>query len=150
MGVSKKEDVIRVLGKPLAEGMGEDDVLYLSYGDIGIVKGRAQVVIDPSTGVVVEISQIPERLTLTEALQMLGPGAVQTRWSWATCEEEDFLGFGPLFIDPKGALIRVEYRHLGIDIRLKESGFVDSITYSNVPLGLDADPCKKKAPTILK
>lgn len=146
MGVSRKEDVLRVFGKPVAEGRGEDGFLYLQYKGIGVVKGRVDVVVDPKTEIVHDIDLYPENTAVKEVLQLLGPGAVETRWSWATCEEHEFLGFGPVYIDPAGDLIGIEYRHLGIYIRSLEDGKVDYISYSSGPAGLDSDPCPNAKP----
>ncbi|MFZ5925803.1 MAG: hypothetical protein ACOYX1_00005, partial [Acidobacteriota bacterium] len=64
----------------------------------------------------------------------------------AGCEEHEFLGFGPVYIDPAGDLVGIEYRHLGIYIRPLEDGKVDYISYSSGPAGLDSDPCPKEKP----
>lgn len=146
MGVSRKEDVLRVFGKPVAEGKGEDGFLYLQYKDIGVVKGRVDVVVDPKSGIVHGIDVHPENTTLEAILQELGPGAVETRWSWATCDEHEFLGFGPAYIDPAGEHVGIEYRHRGIYIRPFENGRVQYLSYSSGPAGLDSDPCPKAKP----
>lgn len=146
MGVSSKEDVLRVFGRPVAEGKGEDGFLYLTYRDIGIVKGPVDVVVEPRSDIVHFIVVHPDNTTVEAIMQKLGPGAVETKWSWATCEEDEFVGFGPAYIDPAGEHIGIEYRHLGIYIVPLEDGKVHSIRYSSSPAGLDADPCPKAEP----
>lgn len=146
MGASRREDVLRVFGEPKTEALGEEQSLYMSYKDIGIVKGRVDVIVDPKSKVVLGLQIYPEKSTLEEVLQLLGPGGVETRWSWATCDEKGLEEFIPVFIDPSGELIGIEYRHLGIYIRPLENGKVDYISYSSSPAGLDADPCPKAKP----
>jgi hypothetical protein len=120
--------------------------LYLSYKDIGIVQGRVDVIVDPKSEVVLGLQIYPEKSTLKEVLQVIGPGSVETRWSWAVCDDEGLEEFIPVFIDPGGELIGIEYRHLGIYIRPLDNGKVDYISYSSSPAGLDADPCPKTKP----
>lgn len=146
MGVSRKEDVLRVFGRPVAEGKGEDGFHYLTYRDIGIVKGPVDVVVEPKSDIVHFIAVYPENTTVQAIIQELGPGAVETRWSWATCEEDMFVGFGPAYLDTAGDHVGTEYRHLGIYIVPLEDGKVRSIRYSSSPAGLDADPCPKARP----
>jgi len=142
MGTSRKEEVLARFGKPQGEGPGEDGSLYLIYRDIGIVRGRAQFVVNPRTNVVIGLDVGPTTATLPELERILGTNHVPTRWSWAMCTEK--AGMTQVYIDPQGPLSEIEYRHLGISIQMR-GDLVDSIYYSSKPIGLDANPCTKPA-----
>lgn len=141
MGVSRKAAVIARFGTPQDEGLGEDGSLYLLYRDIGIVKGTVQFALNPRTLVVNGMEVGPTQATFSELERILGKNHVATRWSLATCTE--LAGMARVFIDPKGPLSTVEYRELGISIKLR-GDHVDSLIYSSKPNGLDSDPCAKR------
>jgi len=141
MGKSKKRDVVARFGKPEWEGRGEAGTLCLSYRDIGGWKGIANFDLNPRTLVVVGLDIAPKDLTMQQAKQVLGEGAVETHWSPAACFELGGGIGGPLYLDPEGSTSFIEYRHMGVSI--EGGNRVHGISYSSKPIGLDRDPCGK-------
>lgn len=140
LGKSKRRDVLKRFGNPEWQGIGEDGSRWMKYTDIGIVKGMAQFVVDPKTDIVGLFVLSPTDTLIEDLLKILGPKYIKTRWTLTTCGEPTEMGFA--YRDPQGEAELIEYRELGISIRVSVDGKrVDEIDYSDQPAGLDQNPC---------
>jgi hypothetical protein len=79
-------------------------------------------------------------LPLTEVISKLGPQFIKTQYDFEPClgDDED----GPIYESPQGPLRYVEYRSLGIAVRL-EGENVSEIIYVSTPIGAAVSKCKK-------
>lgn len=140
LGQSKRREVLRRFGNPEWQGIGEDGSLWMKYTDIGIVKGMAQFVVDPKTDIVGLFVLSPTGTFIEDLLKILGPKYIKTRWTLTTCGKPTEMGVA--YLDPQGEGELIEYRELGISIRVSVSGNkVDEVDYSHQPAGLDKNPC---------
>jgi len=147
IGKSNRTEVVRILGQPKRidrsadEKLEEDHIeIWYVYENCGDFQGSLTVVIDERTDVVLRVDITPDSLTQAEAVKHFGPDFILTRYAFDDClgDEES----APIYEDPMGSLLNVEYRHRGIAIAVTESGKVNSISFVNKAVGSPQSKCK--------
>jgi hypothetical protein len=139
LGVNTLEDVQAKYGRPETVLLDYEGKTWLYYQDIGPVPGRVEIIGDRKTRIVESVTISPAQLSLAQVSQVYGPDHTTARYSFDSC-----LGDGessPLFEDEKGTLEFVEFRKLGIAIRLNKA-FVRGIDYLSAPLGVEKSVCQ--------
>jgi len=142
VGVSTKDDVLRVLGKPKAIGKEQDTGLpTMTY-----------VVTDPVPGVLTVYVQkgvldgmtlsLKKRLSKREIIRLFGSDYIAVQY-----DTDDCLGKGgaaPIYESPNGPIKHLEYRDKGIGVIFHESEAV-AIAFVSKPFGPSHSICAARA-----
>lgn len=139
LGVNTIEDFQAKYGRPETILADYEGKTWLYYQDIGPVPGRVEIIGDRKTRIVESVTISPAQLSLAQVSQVYGPDHTTARYSFDAC-----LGDGessPVFEDEKGTLEFVEFRALGIAIRL-DKALVQGIEYLSAPLGAEKSVCQ--------
>ncbi|MEP7343264.1 MAG: hypothetical protein ABI977_36395, partial [Acidobacteriota bacterium] len=140
--------VLRVFGKPKSAGpeadrddSDPDPPLYYSYEKGGEFAGELAVIIGEKSKKVLEIRNLPKKLSKEDAIRHFGQNYVEARYEF--CPDIDSTA-GPIYPDPNGQILQVEYRERGIEMAVDEDGWVSEILYTSTPPGLASkDECKR-------
>jgi len=146
MGKSRKEELIRVLGKPTridafpkAEAVA---YVYLSPQREIIARLTAK------TGVVLQLEVYPEEpMALDIATKLFGTNFRRTRYDFDQCLNDG--GEAPIYESPTGSVEYIEYRRQGVFLQMDEQNMVRHIEYASSPPGPPESVCvqqKKKGP----
>jgi len=137
VGVSTREDMLRVLGSPTSqwvyEGMEEEDpgsVTHFIYKDAADLPGDLSVDVVKGTGRIAAIAIEPDVLTVERAIEHFGPDYVRTRYDWCPGGDDDvWILDCPIYESPDGGLEYIEYRERGIAIHVGYSGLVNLVSF---------------------
>lgn len=148
IGQSSLNEVLQVLGKPESAGpeadrdnSDPDPPLYYSYKTGGEFTGELAVIIGERSKKVLEVRNLPKSLSKEEAIRHFGPNYIEARYEF--CPDIDSTA-GPIYPDPDGQILQVEYRERGIELAINENAWVTEILYSSSPPGLRSkNECKR-------
>ena len=147
-GLSKKTEIINIYGKPKYYSVGEDGMTYLSYKNIWQAKGDVEFAIDPRTGIVDRMVVYPDKKTARDIVSILGKKHITSRWAMATCEEYDGDSI-PIYRDPNGEIVTLEYTESGIVVLL-DGERARYVAYLGAPFGFDKNPCDARQKGAMK
>lgn len=151
IGKSTREDMLRVLGRPLSSVPSADQdppypIIWNDYGRLkGQLSGRLAVEVDSRTNRIVHISITPDNMSKEDAIKHFGSDYILMGYRF--CEGlPPEAEAGPVYEDPKSPeLDSLEYRSRGIAIHLDYQGKVDEINFVSEPVGLASKAgCKKE------
>lgn len=138
IGSAHIDALVAELGKPSGTA---DDGTYLTYRfeKCDGTKGFALAWVDPESMTVKIFVLNPESMTWREMLKTFGDDYVITRYEWDLCLTE---GDGsPIYENPNGSLEYVEYRSMGISVKVLDDGRVQQIEYLEEPPGTQFSRC---------
>ncbi|MCI0556830.1 MAG: hypothetical protein L0287_38310 [Anaerolineae bacterium] len=144
IGKSTLDDTLRILGKPRWSGpeaerdnSDPDPPLYYSYEKGGEFPGELAVIIGEKSKKVLEIRNLPQNLSKVEAILHFGSDYVIARYEF--CPDVDGTAI-PIYPDPNGQILQIEYRGRGIVLALEDNGAISEISYVS---GNEALPSKE-------
>jgi hypothetical protein len=142
MGISKVEDVEKLLGPPAESGKGQEGQLYLGYRGIAPVPGYVEFTADPRSKVVEFMTVGAHSLKISDAIKLFGNRYARLRFSAYSCDPDDGVGYS--FFDPNGDAERVVFPDLGIVLYMKSPGGdqVYSVGYHSAWLEPEKNPCE--------
>ncbi|MGH8613971.1 MAG: hypothetical protein ACREYF_18590 [Gammaproteobacteria bacterium] len=133
VGYSSIDDALRILGQPEWSGpQADQDVtdpnpaLYYSFSKGGDFPGELVVIVDKKSKKIFEILNIPQKLSKKGAIHHFGSGFIVAKYEF--CPDIDNTVI-PVYPDPNGQLIQVEYRRRGIILSLRDDESVQEIAY---------------------
>jgi hypothetical protein len=144
------KDVLRVLGAPKWWGpeaerneSDPDPPLYYSYEKGGEFPGELAVLIGEKSKKILEIRNLPQNLSKKEAILHFGPNYVIARYE--LCPDIDDTAV-PIYPDPNGQILQIEYRARGIVFAVQDDGSVREISYVSGDEALPSkEDCKRLA-----
>lgn len=142
VGRSSCREVPHKMGKPDYEGPPADATSSteraLEYDVTQPVKGRLRFYCKGRkallTGIIIESVE----LNKTDAIRMFGNDFIVTRYSTDYCLGEG--GVSPIYEDPSGEIVQMEYRRRGLALELKGAE-VSAIIYTDRPFGPKKSRC---------
>ena len=145
VGTSTREDVLKLLGKPVREDFAEpdeesDEIWYI-YNDVGDFPGQFAARLDKKSGQLVGMSiGMTQDVKQEMVLDLLGKDYELVRYD--ACPDDPDAEAGPFYESPNGNAFYFEYRSLGIAISVDSKGYVYGIEYLQKPPGLSSrDEC---------
>jgi hypothetical protein len=148
MGASTREEMLQTFGNPQWSGPPQGQMpgdpnpeLWYGYEYGGEFPGNLTIATDQSSGVIKAIDLEPQNLTKKEAIEHFGPDYIVTRYDFDLClgDEES----SPLYESPHGSLVNIEYRQLGIAVRIDDDRVL-AISYESGPIGAPSSRCKPR------
>jgi len=142
VGKSSLKDVLRKMGKPDYLGAAAEAIdpteQVAEFPITRPVTGRARFYCRGRKAVLIGIVIEPENLSKTEALKLFGNDFLITRYGVDDCLSKG--GSAPLYEDPHGEILRLEYRRRGFALDLKGAD-VRAIIYTDGPFGPKESRC---------
>jgi len=151
VGTSTADDLAKTLGKPvwsgLPEGMNETDPFAEIWNDYEItdpIPGRLTVQVSKRNKRITEMSLRPkDSIGKSAIIAVWGSGYRITKYARKICDSEADYTEGDLFESTNGNEIFMEYRELGIAIRLDSSERVIDVFFIEEEIGSKEEPpCK--------
>lgn len=151
VGTSTADDLAKTLGKPvwsgLPEGMNETDPFAEIWNDYEItdpIPGRLTVLVSKRNKRITEMSLRPkDSIGKSAIIAIWGSGYRITKYARKICDSEADYTEGDLFESTNGNEIFMEYRELGIAIRLDSSERVIDLFFIEEEIGsMEEPPCK--------
>jgi hypothetical protein len=144
VGTSTRDDVLKLLGKPIREDFADDneaDQVWFIYNDVGDFPGQLEAHLDKQSGRLVAMSLgMTQDIQKETILDLLGKDYELVRYD--ACPDDPEAEAGPFYESPNGAALYFEYRSLGIAIHVDSKGYVYGIEYLQKPPGLSSrDEC---------
>jgi hypothetical protein len=142
------DDALRIFGQPEWSGPQADQdptdpnpALYYSFSKGGEFPGELAIIVDKKSKKIIEILNIPQNLSKEKAIRHFGSGFTVAKYEF--CPDIDST-VGPVYPDPNGQLIQIEYKKRGIILYLRDDESVSEIAYlaRNDALSSQED-CKK-------
>jgi hypothetical protein len=142
-------EALKLLGRPDSVGLEADhDIndpntpLLYQYRRGGDFQGNLDFVVDKRSKRILEIFVSPDHLTREKAIAHFGSGYIQKRYSF--CPDIDDTT-APIYEDPSGEILQVEYPHKGIILSVSDENEIISISYVRTNMALDSvSKCKKQ------
>lgn len=145
VGASTREDVLKLLGKPIREDFAdpadESDEVWYIYNDVGDLPGQFEAHIDKKSGVLIALSLgMTQDVYKETVIELFGHDYEVVRYD--ACPDDPESESGPFYESPNGAAICIEYRSRGISIDVNSKGIVYGIQYLQKPSGFSSkDQC---------
>ena len=99
------------------------------------------VLVDSKSKKVMQIRNIPEKLSKEEAIRHFGTDYVISKYEF--CPDIDATT-APVYPDPNGPLVRIEYRKRGIVLDLDDDKTIGEIAYvKDIQVLASKEDCKK-------
>ncbi|NOT60934.1 MAG: hypothetical protein HOP19_12015 [Acidobacteria bacterium] len=148
VGKSFIAEALKLFGKPYSVSLEADhDVddpdtpLLYQYQQGGDFQGSLDFVVDKRSKRILEIRVTPDHLTKERAITHFGRDYIQRRYSF--CPDVDDTA-APIYEDPTGDVIQIEYPHKGIILSVNGENEVTNIAYVSTNLALGSESkCKK-------
>lgn len=142
VGVSSKDDVLRVLGKPKAIGREQDTGLpTMTYVVSDPVPGTLTVYVQKGVLDGMTLS-LKKRLPKSEIIRLFGPDYIAVQYDTDDCLGEG--GAAPIYESPNGPIKHFEYRDKGIGVIIHDGEAV-AIAFVSKPFGPAHSICAVRA-----
>jgi hypothetical protein len=145
IGVSTKEDVLRVLGKPKSIGKEQDTGLpTMTYVVTDPVPGVLTVYVQK--GILDGIGLTPKKsLTKGDIIRLFGPNYIIVHYATDDCLDDG--GAAPIYENPRGSIKHMEYRDRGVaaSFAYDDDQKVEAIVFTSKPFGPSHSICAARA-----
>jgi len=142
VGLSTKDDVLRVLGKPKTIGKEQDTGLpTMTYIVADPVPGVLTVYVPKGVLDGMTLS-LKKRLSKSEIVRLFGSGYIAVEYDTDDCLGEG--GAAPIYESPNGPIKHLEYRDKGIGVIFHEGEAV-AIVFVSKPFGPSHSICAARA-----
>lgn len=142
VGVSTKDDVLRVLGKPKTIGKEQDTGLpTMTYVVTDPVPGVLTVYVQKGVLDGITLS-LKKRLPKSEIIRLFGSDYIAVQYDTDDCLGEG--GAAPIYESPNGPIKHLEYRDKGIGVIFHEGEAV-AIAFVSKPFGPSHSICAARA-----
>jgi hypothetical protein len=141
VGTSTREDVLKLLGKPIREDFANpeddsDEVWYI-YNNAGDLPGQFEAHINKKSGLLVALSLgMTGDVDKETVLKLFGDDYEMVRYD--ACPDSAESEAGPFYESSNGQAISYEYRSRGIAVDVNYKGMVQGIEYLQRPPGLSS------------
>jgi hypothetical protein len=149
VGRSTAADMYRKLGKPKSEGKAELDTrsdkiatFRHEYASTGVLAGKLLIFTTGKSGRITDIEIYPTSLPLNELTKQFGSQFKTTRYDFDNCLNDG--ESGPIYESKNGSISYVEYRQLGIAVRVGPNSLVEEILFVSEPVGSKFSVCKRR------